>query len=122
VTPAGFAQHAAPASTHDQTFLDQVRFYYIFDSIAGFCQSGGQSLDSDRPAGVVIGHSAHVAAVHRVEAAGVDLQTLQGVVGDRAIHQFLAGDGGEVADSAKQPAGDAGGAAGAAGDFGGAVL
>ena len=63
-----------------------------------------------------------IAAVELVEAERVDLQPGQRRVGDRPRHVLGAGDAGEIADPAQQPAGDARRAAGAARDLQRAVV
>ncbi len=62
-----------------------------------------------------------IAAVHGVEAGGVDFERAQRVVGDLAVDRGGIGGGGEIAHAAQQAAGDARRAAGAARDLVGAV-
>src|SRR5262245_32931385 len=57
-----------------QAFLDQERLDDLLDRVARLRQCGGQRLDPDRPATIVLGNGEQVAAVHGVEAKGVDLK------------------------------------------------
>ena len=65
---------------------------------------------------MVLGDAAEIAAVHGVEALGIDLQPGEGGIDHGAVGEF-AGDQGEVANAAQQAAGDSRRAAGAFGDF-----
>ena len=119
--PARLPQHAAAAGAQDQALLDQERLDHVLQRVARLGQRGGQRLDADRAAGVVLGDAAEVAAVHRVQPEPVHLQAGQRRVGDRAVDRVGAVHGGEVAHAAQQAAGDARRAAGAAGDLGRAL-
>ena len=93
----------------------------LLDGIARLGQRGGDGVDADRTAAEIDGDALQVAVVHGVEAALVDLELAQRLVGERAVDHRRAGDGGEVAHAAQQAAGDARRAARAAGDLAGAV-
>ncbi len=83
--------------------------------------AGGNGVDADRPAAVILCDHAQIAPVHGVEAGGIHFQFAKRSVGDLAVDRFVAVDVGEVAHAAQQPSGDARGAARAARDLVGAV-
>ena len=122
MAPAGFAEHAAPGGAQDEALLNEEGFDHVFEGVAGFGQRGCQRFDSDGAAVVVFGDSAKVAAVHGVEPDVIDLEAGEGRVGDGAVDGVVAGNAGEVADPAQQPAGDARRTAGSPGDLDGTFV
>src|ERR1043165_7676813 len=98
-----------PASRRalQEAFLNEERLDDLLDRVARLRQRGGERLHADRPAAVVLGDGREIAAVHGVEARGVDLELQQRLVGELAIDPLDLADMGEVANAAKEPPGDA---------------
>ena len=68
----------------------RIRLDHVFQRVARLGQRRRQRLHADRPAGVVFGDAAQIAAVHRIQAEPVHLQPGQRGVGDRAIDRACA--------------------------------
>src|SRR5690349_6008342 len=68
-----------------KTLLDQKWLDDLLDGIARLGQRGGERLNADRTAAVVLGDGREVAAVHRVEACRIDLELEQRAVGELAV-------------------------------------
>src|SRR5690606_11854714 len=92
------------------------------DRVARLGKARGDRLDANRAATEVAGDHAEIAAVEAVEAERVDLKAGQGRISYLAIDDLGAGDGGEVADTAEQAAGNAWCATRTAGNLDCAVL
>ncbi|MGY4509803.1 hypothetical protein ACVIN2_003257 [Bradyrhizobium sp. USDA 3650] len=101
--------------------LDQIGLDDVLDRVARLGQCGGHRLDADRAAAIVLRDGGEVAAVHRIEAGGVDLERAQRVVGNLAIDPVGIGRRGKIAHAAQQPAGDTWRAARASRDLVGAI-
>ncbi|MGY3424773.1 hypothetical protein ACVWZW_005248 [Bradyrhizobium sp. F1.13.4] len=101
--------------------LDQIGLDDVLNRIARLGQRGGHRLDADRAAAIVLRDGREIAAVHGIEAGGVDLERAQRVVGNLAIDPVGIGRRSKIAHAAQQPAGDTRRATGAARDLVGAI-
>ena len=102
--PANFAEHPSATGAENQTFLDEVGFDHVFQRVARLGKGSGERLDANRATGVVLRDAAEISAVHRVQAQTINLQPVQGGVGDSAIDRCVALNRGEVADASEQAA------------------
>ena len=80
---AACGQHAGRAACAAGALLDQIRLDHVLDRVALLGERRGQGFDADRPAAECSAMQPQIAAVHGVEAAIVDLEPLQRLVGDR---------------------------------------
>src|SRR5579863_10259971 len=85
MAPALQRQHAAARRTLDQALLDQERLDDLLEHVALLGERRREGFDADRAALIGLGDAAHIAMVHRVEAAAVDLEAQQRGVGGLGI-------------------------------------
>ena len=93
-------EHAAARRALHEALLDQVGLDDLLDGVARLGERRGHCLDADRPAAVVLGNGAKIAAVHGVETGVIDLERKQRPVGKLAIDLLHLGGMGEVAHAA----------------------
>src|SRR6267154_2506784 len=85
----------------DEAFLDQERFDDFLDGITRLRQRRRDGLYADRSAAVVLGDIEEVAAVHGIEAGGIDFELEERTIGGRTVDRGCAGDQREVAHPAQ---------------------
>ena len=86
--------------------MQQERLVHVFQRVARLAERRSQRLHTDWAAAVVIDDHAQVTSIHFVETAGVHIQTLQGVLGARAINPAVAEHLCKVARASQQAVGD----------------
>ena len=121
MAPGGAGQQPAARRALQQALLQQVGLDHLLQRVALLRQRRRQRVDADRPAAVVVGDAAQIAAIEAVEAERVDLELGQRPVGDRGVDLAVAFDRGEVAHPPQQAGRDPGRAAGAPRDLGSAI-
>ena len=76
----------------DEALLDEEGLDDVLDGVARLRQRRRDRLDPDRAAAVIRRDRGEIAAVHGVEAGGVDLERGQRLVGERTVDRGGAGD------------------------------
>src|SRR5690348_17528594 len=114
---AAAVKAAPPCGAGDEAELNEEGLDYILDGVARLGKACSKRLHPDRAAAVEVCDHRQVAPVHRVEAEAVDLEPRQRLVGDLGRDGVGACRMGEIADAAKQAAGDPRSSARAARDF-----
>src|SRR5690606_38191368 len=83
----------APCSAHHVSLLDEVGLEDVLDGAAFLAQRSGEALDTDRAAVELVDDRQQQAPVHRIEAAGVDLQQVHRLAGnlrgDHTVRLYL---------------------------------
>ena len=104
---AAAVQTPSSCRASDEAELNEEGFDDVLDRVARLGKACRQSLDADRSAAIEIGDHGQIAPVHGVEAEAVDLQPVEGAVGDAGVDGVRARGVREVADPAQQASGDA---------------
>ena len=99
--------HATARRPPDVPLLDEERLDDVLERVARLGEGGGQGVDPDGAAVVVVDDDREVAPVHLVEARLVDLEPLAGLDDPGEVDLPRAEHLGEVADAAEQAVGDA---------------
>src|SRR5579863_9813800 len=102
MAPALRRHHAAAWRALDQALLDQEGLDDFLEHVALLGERGRQGLNPDRTALIGLGDAAHIAVVHRVEAAAVDLEPGQRGIRRLGIDRVGAVDGAEVAHRSEE--------------------
>ena len=92
----GVGDDAAPGRAVQKALLHQERFVHVFDGIDGFTDGGGNGVEADGTAAEFIDDDLQDPAVRPVEAARIDFQPVQGIVGQGRRNRRGFGDLGEV--------------------------
>src|SRR5437764_2686760 len=98
----------------EEADLNQVRLDYLLDGVLLLLQRGGHVREADGAALVLLNDHQEELPVHLVEAEGVNLHAVQGVVGDLLGNAPVVLDLRVVAHASEQTVGDARSAARAA--------
>ena len=106
MTVGGIGDDAAPGRAVQEALLHQKGFIYVFDGIDGFADSGGNRIETDGAAAEFIDDDLQDPAVRPVEAARIDFQPVQGIVGQGRRNRPGLGDLGEVADALQEAVGN----------------
>lgn len=102
----GVGDDAAPGRAVQKALLHQERFVHVFDGIDGFADGGGNGVEADGTAAEFIDDDLQDPAVRPVEAARIDFQPVQGIVGQGRRNRRGFGDLGEVADALQETVGN----------------
>ena len=86
----GVGDDAAPGRAVQKALLHQERFVHVFDGIDGFTDGGGNGVEADGTAAEFIDDDLQDPAVRPVEAARIDFQPVQGIVGQGRRNRRLA--------------------------------
>src|SRR5207342_1357061 len=98
--------HAAARGALEQALLEQVGLEHVLDRVGLLADRDGQGREPDRAAAELGRDRVEQGAVAAIEAAGVDLEHLQGEGGDLGVDRAAIPDLGDVADPLQQPVGD----------------
>ena len=103
---------AAAGGAVEEADLDEEGFVDLFEGVLLFGQCGGEGVEADRPAVVLLDDGAEETAVEFVEAVRVDFEQGERGLRGGAVDDAGGADLGVVADAAQQAVGDARSAAG----------
>ena len=106
--------------TLQESVLHEERLVHLLDRIRILAHGGRDGPDADRAALELLDDGAQDPCVHVIEPELVDVEHLQGALGDRGGDHPVDSDLREVAHAPQQTIGDPRRAARAAGDLGGA--
>ena len=96
---------ASARGTFDESFLDEVRLIDILDGAGIFTHSGSDSVESDRSATELIDDGREEFVIYLIEAESIDIQRLEGILGDVEVDSAVAFDLGKVAHASQEGVG-----------------
>ena len=99
---------ASARGTFDESFLDEVRLIDILDGTGIFAHGGSDGVESDRSAAELIDDGGEEFVIYLIETESVDIQRLEGVLGDVEIDSTVAFNLGEVAHASQEGVGNTG--------------
>ena len=105
---------AAAGGAVEEAVLQEVRLVDVLDRVGLLADGRGEGVHARPAAAELLDDGEEEAAVHLVEAVGVDLEEGEGVAGDGDGDGAVGPDLGEVAHAAQEAVGDAGRPAAAA--------
>jgi len=108
---------AAAVGPLQESLLDEKRLEHVLDGVAFLADSRRQIVDADRTATELVEDALQKLAVHDVETRAVDIEHLQGGIGDGARDMSRGANLGKIAHPTQKPVGDTRRAARAAGNL-----
>src|SRR5690606_38153120 len=86
---------------------------HFLENVPLLGEGGGERFDADGSAAVAFGETSHVAAVHRIEAAGIHFESQKRGIGDLPVDLAVTSDRRKIANATEQPSRHSRGPAGA---------
>ena len=96
---------ASARGTFDEAFFDEEGFVDILYRTGIFAHSGSDGVESDRSAAELIDDGGEEFVIYLIEAESIDIQRLEGVLGDVEIDGAGAFDLGEVSHASQEGVG-----------------
>ena len=93
---------ASARGTFDESFLDEVRLIDILNRAGIFAHGGSDGVESDRSATELIDDGREQFVIYLIEAESIDIQRLEGILGDVEIDRAVAFDLGEVSHASQE--------------------
>src|ERR1700682_1286846 len=111
------SRDAATIGPLQEPLLDEKRFEHVLDGVALLADRRRPLVDAHRPPAELVEDALQKLAVHDVETRAVDIEHLQGGIGDRPRDMSGGANLGKIAHPAQKPVGDTRRAARAARDL-----
>lgn len=99
---------ASARGTFDESFLDEVGLIDILDGAGIFAHGGSDCIESDRSAAELIDDGGEEFVIYLIETESIDIQRLEGILGDVEIDGTVTFDLGEIAHASQEGVGDTG--------------
>jgi len=94
----GIGDDAAARRAIQKALLHQEGLVYVFDGIDGFTDGRGDRIEADRAAAEFLDNDLKDLAVGPVETAGIDFQSIEGMIGKVGRNRLDVGDLSKVTD------------------------